>query len=102
MRIAALAAAEGHRNHLASFGVIAETGRIRHADKFVFDDGFIDLQWLRHQRAQLVRISPVSDDQIFPLTEAVWSWRKRGARQRHCKSPCPHITFLHGDSSREQ
>jgi hypothetical protein len=40
MRIAALAAAEGHRNHLAGFGVIAEAGRIRHADKLVFDDRY--------------------------------------------------------------
>src|SRR6516162_559539 len=102
MRIATLAAAEGNRNHLAGFGVIAEAGRIRHTDKLVFDDRFIDLQRLRHQRAQLIRISPVSDDEIFPLTEAVGSRRKRGARQRHRKSPRPHITFLHGDSSREQ
>src|SRR5215831_12470742 len=99
MRIAALAAAEGHRNHLAGFGVIAEAGRIRHTDKLVFDDGLIDLQRLRHQRAQLIRISPVRDDEIFPLTEAVGSRRKRGARQRHGKCPRPHITFLHGDSS---
>src|SRR6516164_5172967 len=102
MRIAALAAAEGHWNHLAGFGVIAEAGRIRHADELVFDDRFIDLQWLRHQRAQLIRISPVSDDEIFSLTEAVGSRWKRGARQRHCKSPRPHITFLHGDFPREQ
>src|SRR5262249_12636072 len=87
-----------HRSHLAGFGVIAEAGRIRHADKLVFDDGFIDLQRLRHQRAQLIRISPVSDNEIFRLTEAVGSWRKRGARERRGKSARPHITFLHGDS----
>jgi hypothetical protein len=44
MRIAALAAAERHRNHLAGFGVIAEAGRVRHADKLVFDNRLIDLQ----------------------------------------------------------
>src|SRR6516162_1711999 len=41
MRIAALVAAERHRNHLAGFGVIAEAGRVRHADKLVFDNRLI-------------------------------------------------------------
>src|SRR5262249_17624604 len=97
VRIAAFAALEGHRYDLAGFGVIAEAGRIRHADKLIFDDGFIDLQRLGHNRAQFIRISPVSDDEIFPLTEAIGSRRKRGARQRHRKSSRPHTTFLHGD-----
>src|SRR5262249_23401576 len=94
VRIAAFAALEGHRYDLAGFGVIAEAGRIRHADKLIFDDGFIDLQRLGHKRAQFIRFSPVSDDEIFPLTEAIGSRRKRGARQRHGQSPRPHITFL--------
>ena len=50
MGIAAFAAAEGDRNHLAAFGVVAEAGRVRHANEFVFDERFalVNFERLRH------------------------------------------------------
>ena len=38
MRVAAFAALERHRDDLAELRVVAEAGRVRHADEFVFDD----------------------------------------------------------------
>ena len=50
MRIAALAGpAKRHRDDLAGLGVVAEAGRIRHADELVFDQrSLVDLERLRH------------------------------------------------------
>ena len=36
--VAALLAAEAHRDHLPAFGVVAEASRVGHADEFVLDD----------------------------------------------------------------
>ena len=38
MNVDAFLALEVDRNHLAAFGEIAKTGRIRQADEFKFDD----------------------------------------------------------------
>jgi len=101
MRVAAFAALEGHRDDLAAFSVVAEARRIRHADEFEFDQRFLDLQRLGDQFAQFLRIGPVGDDEVFAIDETVWPYWIGRTRERHGKSPRPHITFFHGDSSRE-
>jgi hypothetical protein len=95
MRITALAATKRHRDHLPSFGVVAESGRIRHADEFVFDDRLIDLERFRHHRLQFVEIGPVLDDEIFPLTESIRPTREGGAGQGHRKCAFSHLGFFH-------
>jgi hypothetical protein len=101
MRVAAFAALKGHRDDLAALGIVAEAGRIRHSDEFKFDQGLFDLQRLRHKLAQFLRIGPVSDNEEFAIDETVRPYRIGRTRERHGKSPRPHITFLHSDSSRE-
>jgi hypothetical protein len=73
MRVAAPAAAEGNRYHLAALGVVAETIRIRHADEFVLDQRFALIQFerLRHDRPQLCRIGAICDDQVFAVNEPI-------------------------------
>src|SRR5262245_14144393 len=46
MGVAALAALERDRDHLSALGVVAEAGRIRHADEFELDKRVIDLERL--------------------------------------------------------
>src|SRR5258708_2218631 len=52
MTVAALAAAEGNRNHLASLRVVAKARRIRHAHEFVFNQRlvFVEFERLRYHR----------------------------------------------------
>jgi len=95
MRVTAFAALEAHRDDLTALGIVAETGRIRHADEFEFDQRLLDLQRLGDQLAQFLRIGSVSDDKEFPIDETVRPDRIGRTRQRHGKSPRPHITFLH-------
>src|SRR5262247_4901265 len=55
MGVAALAALERDRDHLSALGVVAEAGRIRHADEFELDQWLVDLERLRNELAQLPR-----------------------------------------------
>src|SRR6516162_5107012 len=100
MRVAALAALEGHRDDLSAFSVVAKARRIRHADEFEFDQRLLDLQRLGNQFAQFLRIGPVSDDEEFPIDETIGAQRISRTGERHGKSPRPHIIFLYGGSSR--
>ncbi len=43
---------EAHRDHLAGLGIVAETGRIRHADEFVVDRVADHLERFRNNGAQ--------------------------------------------------
>ncbi len=65
--VAALAAPERDRDDLSAFGVVAEAGRVRHADELELHQRLVDLKRLRHELAQLLRIGPVGDDQIFAV-----------------------------------
>jgi hypothetical protein len=98
MGVAALAPAERDRDDLAGLGVVAEAGRIRHADELVFDDGLVHLERLRHQRAQLLEVGPIGDDHIFALPEAIGSRRIGGAGERHGKGALTHVGFFHETS----
>ena len=97
--IAPLATAERDRDDLAGLGVVAEAGRVRHADELVFDDAAVGHQWLRHQRAQLIRIGAIGNDEILAIDEAIGSRRKGRTCQRHRKGSLTHVAFSHGSSS---
>ena len=43
----------------------------------------LDLERLGHQRAQLRRVRPVGDDQVFPVDEPIGAHREGGAGERH-------------------
>jgi hypothetical protein len=62
MGIAALASLERDRNDLSALRVIAESGRIRHAEELKFHQRLFDLQRFGHQLAQLLRIGAICDD----------------------------------------
>jgi hypothetical protein len=94
MGVVALATIQRHRNHLPTFRVVAESGRIRHPDEFVFDERFFDLERLRHQGAQPLRIGPVGDDQVFAVDEAIRPRWIGGRRQRHRESAFTHFAFF--------
>ena len=53
------------------FRVVAEAGRIRHADELVLDERLVERQRLRHDGFERRLIGPVGDDQIFAIDEAV-------------------------------
>src|SRR4029453_5818941 len=72
MGVAALAALERDRDHLSALGVVAEAGRIRHADEFELDQRLVDLERLRNELAQLPRIRAVRDDEKFAMIEPIW------------------------------
>ena len=83
VHVAAGLAAEAHGDHLAAFGVVAEAGRVRHADEFELDDRIGHLERRGNHRAQRVRIGPVRDDEELAIDEPVRPGRKRRAGQRH-------------------
>ena len=83
MRVAAFDALVLDRNDLARLGVVAEAGRVRHADELVLDDRLVERQRLRNDGFESRLVGPVRDDQIFAVDEAIGSGRKRRARQRH-------------------
>src|ERR1700756_4275967 len=95
MRITAFAAAKRYRDDLSGLGIVAESGRIRHSNKFVFDDRLIDLERFRHDRLQSVEIGPILDDEISSLTESIRPTREGGAGQRHCKCTLSYLGFFH-------
>ena len=51
MGVAALAALERDRDHLSALSVVAEAGRIRHANEFEFDQRLLDLERPRNNLA---------------------------------------------------
>src|SRR5215813_7696461 len=93
--VAALAAAEAHRNDLSGFGIVAEAGGIRHPDELVLDEGLVHLERLRDDRAQLVRIRSIGDDHEFPVAETIRARRIGRVRQRHGECPRLDLCFLH-------
>src|SRR5215475_11445107 len=95
MGVAALAALERDRDHLSALGVVAEAGRIRHADEFELDQRLVDLERLRHELAQLPRIRAVRDDEKFAMIEPIWPDRISRARQRHRERPLAHFLLFH-------
>jgi hypothetical protein len=70
-------------NHLTGFGVVAEAGRVGHADEFILDQRLGDFERLRHHGGERFRIGPVGDDEIFAVEEAIGPRRKRRVGQRH-------------------
>src|SRR5713101_4651154 len=95
VRIAALAAAESDRDDLAGLGVIAVASRVRHADELVFDDSPVRHERLRDQRAELLRVGAVGDDEILAVDEAVGPRRIGRARQRHGKGAFSDFMLFH-------
>src|SRR5262245_59143111 len=76
MGVAALSALERDRYDLPGFGIVAETGRIRHANEFVFDDGLGDLERFWHHSAEPFGIRAVGDNQVLAVDETVGPRRK--------------------------
>jgi hypothetical protein len=74
-----------NRNHLARLSVIAEAGRIGHADEFIVDDIASHLQRLGHDRAQGIRVGMVADHDEFAILELVGPARIGEVVQRHCE-----------------
>src|SRR6516164_3227297 len=93
--VAALAAAEAHRNDLSGFGIVAEAGGIRHADELVLDEGLVHLERLRDDRAQLVRVRSIRNDHEFSVDETIRARRIGRVRQRHGECPRLDLCFLH-------
>ena len=61
----------------------------------VFDDGRVDLERFGHERAQLIRVGPVSDDEELAVAKAVRpGWISRTG-ERHGKSALTHLIFFH-------
>jgi hypothetical protein len=87
--VAAGLALVAHRDHLAALGVIAEAGRIRHADEFVVHHRLDNLERFRHHPAQRLRIGAVADDEILSIDEAIGPGREGRARRRHGERTLP-------------
>ncbi len=96
MDVGALLALEADRDHLPGFGVVAETGRVGHADEFVFDQRLGDLERLRHHGGERLGVGAVGDDEIFAVEEAIGPRRKRRVGQRHRIGGFPDVVDLHG------
>ena len=82
MGVAALAALKRDRNDLSALGVVAEAGRVRHADEFELHQRLIDFERLRHQLPQPLRIGAITDDEKFAIVEAVRADRVGGIQVR--------------------
>src|SRR5262249_25978987 len=95
VRVTTLAALEGDGNDLSALRVIAETSRIRHADKFIFDQRLVHLQRFRDDLAKLLRIGSIGNDQILAINEAVRANRIRRVRDGHRKSSAANLIFFH-------
>jgi hypothetical protein len=93
--VAAGLAPPAHRDHLAALGVVAEAGRIRHADELVIHHRLDDLQRLRHHPAQRLRVGAVADDEVLAVDEAVGPGREGRAGQRHGEGGLPHGLGIH-------
>lgn len=76
--IAAGLSAVAYRNDLPDFRIVAETGRVRHADELVVHHRFDDLKQLRHHPAQRLGGGPVANDEVLPVDEAI---RPRGEKR---------------------
>src|SRR3546814_7579954 len=69
--VAADFAIETDRDDLAALSVVAEAGRVRHADELVVHNWLGDLQRLRHHPAQRQGIGAVANDEVLAVDEAV-------------------------------
>src|SRR5262249_49890088 len=67
--VAARLAVERHRDDLPGLVVVAEAGRVRHADELVPDDGRGRLERRRDHLGDRGRIRPVSDDEELTVHE---------------------------------
>src|ERR1700737_1087716 len=81
----AIGPAESHRNDLARFRVIAESGGVGHADELVIDGVPCELQRLRHDRAQRIRVGAIGDHDELPVVKLVRASGVSRVRERHCK-----------------
>ncbi len=72
--VAAFDAVEFDGDDLTGFGVVAEAGRVRHADEFVFDDRFVEGEGLGNDFFESFAVGAVGDDQVFAVYEAVGTW----------------------------
>ena len=85
----------GHRNDLTAFGVVAETGRVWHADELVVHHRLGKLERFRYDPAQRFGIRPVLDDEVFAVGEAVGAAWKRRVRQWHGERCRAHVVMSH-------
>src|SRR5215471_11215228 len=101
MGVATFAAAEGNRYDLTSFRVVAEAGRIRHADELVTDErrALVELQRLRYDSPQFGWVGTVGDGQVFAIDEPIRTRRIGWVGQRHCKRPLAHFRLSHSPRS---
>ena len=96
--VAAFLALELHGYDLSGLGVVAEPGRIRHADELVLDDRLVERKRLRHHRLERLPVRPVGDDEELAIDEPIGARRESRARQRHRKSAFADVFDLHEDA----
>jgi hypothetical protein len=82
---------EAHRNDLSGFGIVAEAGRVGHADELVVHCVADRFERLRNHGPKDVGIGPVADDHEFPIVELVGSARVCGIVERHREGILAHV-----------
>ena len=90
---ALLAVADGH--DLPCLRVIAETGRVGHANELELHNRVRHLKRRRDDSGKRAGIGSVGDDQEFSIHEPVWTRRIGRARERHRKRAFPDFAFGH-------
>src|SRR3546814_8814490 len=93
--VAADFAIETDSDDLAALSVVAEAGRVRHADELVVHNWLGDLQRLRHHPAQRQGIGAVANDEVLAVDEAVGSRRIGGAGRWHGEGVLPQVCSVH-------
>src|SRR5262245_24741686 len=93
--VAAPLAPERHGDHLAGFRVVAEAGRVRHADELILDQRLGDLERLGHDGAQPLGIGPVGDDQKLAVDESIRPAREGWTGKRHREGVRENVGFFH-------
>ena len=91
----AVLARETDRDYLAGFGVVAEAGRVGHADEFVAHRVAERLERLGNDGPQKVGVGAVADDDEFAVVEFVGRPRIRRVVERHREGVLADIGNLH-------
>ena len=95
MREAAGLTLVGHRDDLTAFGVVAEAGRVGHADELVVHHRLGKFERFRHDTAQRLGIGAILDDEVLAIDEAVGAGWKSRVRQRHGEGLRSHGLMFH-------
>src|SRR6185312_15861367 len=75
VRVSAPATSERYWDNLTTFGVVAETGGIRHSNELKLDERLIDLERFGHDRSEPLTVGSVSNHHEFSVDEPIWTRR---------------------------